>query len=331
MEQKKNKKRQHKVILFPGMVERLFEEAKNLAENERYTEANELFEQALLLDEGDEVSLSVFAYSLYEVKSFERAKEICEQLLSIGPNMYFEVMELYLTICMQMRQFKQVEKVIQSLMDEEEIPPDKMEKFERIKNLNAQIAEKQEIPLQDTSIIKESTYFDFVANEFLSLPVQQQMMKIQELSDINLRPYQEELKTVIETTTIHPFIQSLLLILLVEQEINIELKVTKFEEEQQFNPARSPLPTELPKFQEMSKLITEQLAQEPSKLEIVTQLMTKHAIVLYPFEWGQFSNEQLAKGYISFIKLMFGETLEIDGDVVEFLQNIEKKADLQQS
>lgn len=330
MEDKNNKKRQQKVILFPGMVERLFDEAKKLAENERYSEANELFEQALLLDEGDEVSLSIFAYSLYEVKNFERAKEICEQLLSIGPNMYFEVMELYLTICMQMRQFKQVEKVIQSLIDEEEIPHDKMEKFERLKNLNAQIAENQEISLQETSIVEESTYFDFLANEFLLLPVQQQMMKIQELSNINLRPYQEELKAVIETTAIHPFIQSLLLILLVEQEINIELKVSKFGEELHLNPARYLLPTELHKFQETHKLITEQLAQEPSTLEFVTQLITKHAIVLYPFEWERFSSEQLAKGYINFIKIMFGETIEVEGGVIEFLQNLEKKADLQQ-
>lgn len=50
------------------MMDRLFNEAKYLAENNQYKEANELFEQALLLGEGDEVSLSIFAYSLYEEK-----------------------------------------------------------------------------------------------------------------------------------------------------------------------------------------------------------------------------------------------------------------------
>lgn len=67
---KENKKNNGhgKVILFPGMTDRLFNEAKHLAENNQYKEANELFEQALLLGEGDEMSLSIFAYSLYEEK-----------------------------------------------------------------------------------------------------------------------------------------------------------------------------------------------------------------------------------------------------------------------
>ena len=329
MEQKKNKKHQQKVILFPGMVERLFDEAKSMAENERFNEANELFEQAFLLDEGDEVSLSMFAYSLYEVKKFERAKEICEQLLSIGPNMYFEVMELYLTICMQMRQFKQVEKVIQTLIDEEEIPHEKIEKFERLKNLNAQIAENQQTQLQETIVEEDAAYFEFIASEFIQLSVQDQMLKIQELTEINLRPFVEELKAVIETSTIHPFIQSLLLILLVEQEVNVAVNVAKFAKVQQVNPAQLALPTELPQFQEVSAMITEQLAQEPSILEFVVQLMTKHAIVLYPFEWDRFTSEQLAKSYIDFVKMMFGEMHEIDGEVVEFLQNLENNSDLQ--
>lgn len=68
MKENKKNKSQGKVILFPGMTERLFNEAKYMAENNRFKEANELFEQALLLGEGDEMSLSLFAYSLYEEK-----------------------------------------------------------------------------------------------------------------------------------------------------------------------------------------------------------------------------------------------------------------------
>lgn len=68
MKENKKNKGQGKVIIFPGMMDRLLNEAKYLAENNQYKEANELFEQAFLLGEGDEVSLSIFAYSLYEEK-----------------------------------------------------------------------------------------------------------------------------------------------------------------------------------------------------------------------------------------------------------------------
>ena len=36
--------------------------------------------------------------------------------------MYLEVMELYLTICMQLKQYKQVEQIITSLLEEGAIP-----------------------------------------------------------------------------------------------------------------------------------------------------------------------------------------------------------------
>ncbi|WP_339195168.1 DUF3196 family protein [Solibacillus sp. FSL R5-0449] len=329
MKENKKNKGQGKVIIFPGMMDRLLNEAKYLAENNQYKEANELFEQALLLGEGDEVSLSIFAYSLYEEKNFERAKQVCEELLAIGPNMYFEVMELYLTICMQLRQFKQVEKIIESLFDEQLIPEHEAEKFERLKNLNAHIAENQESHFQ-APIIEGDELEEFTAAEFLEMSAQQQMMRIHELTEKNIRPYSEELKAVIENESIQPFIKSLLLILLVEQEVNLDVTVSKFGQSKALNPVDFPLPTELPRYKEISEKIAEQLAQEPSTLEFAMHLIDKHAIVLYPYEWSGYATEEVASGYIDYVKTMFGEEREMNDEIVTFLQNIEKMSDLQE-
>lgn len=329
MKENKKNKGQGKVIIFPGMMDRLLNEAKYLAENNQYKEANELFEQAFLLGEGDEVSLSIFAYSLYEEKNFERAKQVCEELLAIGPNMYFEVMELYLTICMQLRQFKQVEKIIESLFDEQLIPEHEAEKFERLKNLNAHIAENQESHFQ-APIIEGDELEEFTAAEFLEMSAQQQMMRIHELTEKNIRPYSEELKAVIENESIQPFIKSLLLILLVEQEVNLDVTVSKFGQSKALNPVDFPLPTELPRYKEISEKIAEQLAQEPSTLEFAMHLIDKHAIVLYPYEWSGYATEEVASGYIDYVKTMFGEEREMNDEIVTFLQNIEKMSDLQE-
>ena len=169
------------------------------AENYQYQEANGLFEKAFQLTEGDELSLSVYAYSLYETKNYERAKEIYENLLAIGPNNDFEVMELYLTICMQLRQFKQVEKIIESLLDEEAIPFDQVEKFQRLKNLNAEIAQNQESHL-DEAIIDEADEeaFEFDVSHFLQLPLQQQLMQIHALTEKNIRPLIGQLQQIIK-------------------------------------------------------------------------------------------------------------------------------------
>ncbi|BDH62455.1 hypothetical protein MTP04_25850 [Lysinibacillus sp. PLM2] len=329
----KNKKKKIKgyknVVLFPGTVERLISQAHEYVENYQFDLANQNFSEALQYTEGDELTLSVYAYSLYEAKSYEKAKEVCEQLLSIGPSMYLEVMELYLTVCMQLKQFKQVESIITSLLEEGAIPENQVEKFERLKNLNgniAQIDDSQEVFHTESQLNMDDYHLD----QFLTLTPNEQLIKIQELTEANVRPIVKQLKGIIEDENSHPFIKSLILILLVEQEVNIDIKIDKFQRTMEVNPSTLPLPTKLPQYQSIISFIIDKLEQEPSKLEMLEYLISKHAIVTYPFEWIDYESEDVALAYIDLVSLMFGEVQEMDYELVDFLQNLEKLTELQE-
>lgn len=330
----KNKKKRIKgyknVVLFPGTVERLISQAHEYVENYQFDEANENFSEALQYTEGDELTLSVYAYSLYEAKSFEKAKEVCEQLLSIGPTMYLEVMELYLTICMQLKQFKQVESIITSLLEEGAIPENQVEKFERLKNLNANITQMDDDSQLEFQTENKLNLEEYDVYQFLSLNPNEQLIKIQELTEVNVRPIVEQLKSIIEHDKSHPFIKSLILILLVEQEVNVEIKINKFHRSMVVNPSTLPLPTKLPQYQAITSLVIEKLDQEPSKLEMLEYLISKHAIVTYPYEWLDYDSEDVALAYIDLVSLMFGNVQEMDYELVDFLQNLEKLTELQE-
>ena len=317
------------VVLFPGTVERLIAKAHEYVETYQYDLANKNFEEALKYsDESDELTLSVYAYSLYEAKSFEKAKEICEELLSIGPSMYLEVMELYLTICIQLKQYKQVESIITSLLEEEAIPADQIEKFQRLKELNANIAENI---YQQENIVNNKLQLDldtFSIDYFLSLKPNEQLMQVHSLTTVNIRPIVVQLKAIVENETTHTFIKSLILILLVEQNVDINLTISKFGREMEVNPSKMELPTKLPQFNKVSDLVNEQLDQEPSILEMVQYLISKHSIVTYPFEWLDYDSEDVALSYIDFVRTMFGSIREMDYEVVDFLQNLEKLTEL---
>ena len=110
----------------------------------------------------------------------------------------------------------------------------------------------------------------------------------------------------------------------------MELTISKFNQVQTLNPASLDLPTKLPQFQEITNYVVEQLEQEPSTLEFVQYLIAKHAIVLYPFEWTEYNSEDVAISYIDFVRSMFGEIIEMDYEIVEFLQLLEKMSDLQE-
>ncbi|MFY3792378.1 hypothetical protein ACOQFO_11950 [Ureibacillus sp. MALMAid1270] len=317
------------VVVFPGTVERLISEAHQYVENYQFDLANKHFSEALQYTEGDELTLSVFAYSLYESKAYEKAKEICEKLLSLGPTMYLEVMELYLTICMQLKQYKQVEQIISSLLEEGAIPESQIDKFERLKNLNANIAESKvefdEVTYSNKDVLDFEKY---EVNNFLSLPSHQQLLLIQELTDSNIRPIVQQLKIIIEDKNTHPFVKSLILILLVEQEVDIELSINKFNRQMDVNPAKLLLPTKLPQYQKVLSIVRERLDQEPSKLEMVEYLISKHVIGTFPFEWIDYDPEDVAYAYIDFVSLMFGQIQEMDDELIDFLQKLEKITDL---
>lgn len=318
------------VVIFPGTVERLIAQAHEHVENYRYDLANKSFAEALNYTEGDEMTLSVYAYSLYEAKSFEEAKEVCEQLLSIGPSMYLEVMELYLTICMQLKQFKQVESIISSLLEEEAIPEEQVEKFQRLKELNANIASNNE---HHEELTQNSAHFDFDSfsiERFLSLSPNDQLLQIHDLTAANIQPIIPQLRAIIENEQTHSFIKSLLLILLVEQNANIDVNITKFGRMKHVNTAELELPTKLPQYNQVLMIILDKLEQEPSILEMVQFLISKHAIVTYPFEWLDYDSDDIALSYIDFVRAMFGNVQEMDYELVEFIQNLENLTELQQ-
>ena len=66
------------IVVFPGTIEQLLSQAHAYAEQYQYNLANEKFEETLQYTQGDEMTLSVYAYSLYEARDFEKAKEYAE-------------------------------------------------------------------------------------------------------------------------------------------------------------------------------------------------------------------------------------------------------------
>lgn len=327
---KDKKQSEHNIVLFPGMLDRIFNNAMKAAENQQYNEAIEQFEKFYTFTDGDEYSLSVFVHCLYEAKKFERAKEVCEDLIALEPDNYLEVMELYLTICMQLKQFMQVEKIIHSMLERNLIPAYELEKFQRIKRLNEEIAENRQY-LEETVSQNDQDFFEELEIEqFLSKSDTEKMISLQQLSTLNTRPFAQQLISIIETKSLHPFIKSLILIMLVEQQVVGNVHIEKWGMEQSVTLNQLPLPTNLPQYQQIEEQLVSYFEQDPSKVELALQLLIKHAIVAYPFEWAPFNTEMVIKTYKAYIEGMFGHSSIYDNEeLYEFIVSLEKFSDLQ--
>lgn len=326
---KQRPKRFANIVVFPGTTERLIEQGHQYAENYQYDLAIRSIEEALKYTEADESTLSVYAYALYETRAFEKAKVICEQLLAMGPTLYFEVMELYLTICMQLKDFLQAKTLIEMLFEEGAIPEQYLEKFQRLQHLNTDIVENMQLSPMDTDG-QSLDASSFELTTFLEQSLQQQIQLLHKLAETNVRYLKEELIKIIEHEQTHPFVQSLVLILFVEQEVNIEILLQKLGQSMKMNPSKLSLPTDLPQYQQIVAIVQKQLEQEPTTLEMVEYLLSKHAIVSYPFEWLSYDVEDVATSYIDYVQAMFGQVKEMDYEIIDFIQMLDQLSDFQE-
>ncbi len=313
------------IVVFPGAVQTLIREGHMFAENYQYEKAVASFEKAFVYETGDEFALSAYAFALYEIKDYDKAKNVCEQLFTMGTSLYVEVMELYITICMQLKDYHQVETLITTLLEENVLPHDQVEKFERLKSLNREVSRNLEKRENAQHLIEEQEY---ELAKFSALSPNEQSIRLHRLMDTNVRQLKTALKAIIECSTIHPFVQSLALILLVEQEVAIDITVSKFEHTKVVNPANLVLPNQLPQYGEIKNIIEIKLEQDPTTLEMVQYLMAKHAIVTYPFEWHPFQADDVAYSYIDFVLTMLGNVQEMDYEIMDFLQMLEKLTEL---
>lgn len=306
--------------MFPRSGEHLLQQAKQHFQEEQYDVANDLFAQASEYIELNDQTLGMYCYSLYEVGDYEKAKEIGEQWLALGPAMYFEAMELYLTIAMQLRDYGQVEKMIEALLEEGIIPKEQLEKFQRLRHLNGEIAKKQE----QSNVDKEA----MVEDQFYEWSVDIQLQHLYELQQSNIRPIVPFLKEIIERKESHILVKSIAILLLVEQQVEINFTVEKFGEKGSFNSAHLAVPTEMPQYVQIEHLLTEALQQQPTTLEMANGMLAKHALALYPFAWGTYSAEEVANGYLLLIDQLFGNIVVEEDEIVRFLQYIESLAEL---
>lgn len=313
------------IVVFPGTVQTLLREGHMFAENYQYEKAVASFEKAFVYEAGDEFALSAYAFALYELKDYDKAKDVCEQLFTMGTTLYVEVMELYITICMQLKEYHQVETLITTLLEENVLPHDQVEKFERLKSLNREVSKNLEKRENAQLLIEEQEY---ELEKFCALTPNEQSIRLHRLMDTNVRQLKTALKAIIECSTIHPFVQSLALILLVEQEVAIDVTIAKFKQTKNVNPVQLVLPNQLPQYGEIKNIIEKKLEQDPTTLEMVQYLMAKHAIVTYPFEWHPFEADDVAYSYIDFVSAMLGNVQEMDYELIDFLQMLEKLTEL---
>ncbi|OCA92370.1 tetratricopeptide repeat protein [Pseudobacillus wudalianchiensis] len=306
---KKKWDRKGNVFIFPGTGQALIQKGRAALEAKQYDEAASFLSQALehpLTEEGDVKTALLLA--LYESGRYDSALELCKDMLHKGLGDYYDVLDIYVLILMQQKQYKTIFSTLSALMEEKQLPEEKREYFERLLELSRKMLDAPEtrwMPL-------------FTGQETL----REQTLRLMELAHVNIQPYYDELVAMLEKEGTHPFLQTLILNVLKEHGIERAVTVRKFEFTGSVIPVQLSDAFEKDYFKKVIHFLEDELAdKDPVQLEQVKEIVKHHFFLIYPFEPKEISPEGWARASLRQLRTYYQEPgLETENELDKEVQ-----------
>ncbi|MDR0138160.1 tetratricopeptide repeat protein [Metabacillus idriensis] len=272
-------KKQRKVIPFPNLSERLVDKGLEALKNKQFKEALSLFYEVLELgEERAEIHLGI-ALCLMELGELEEAKAVCRKMLHEDIGDYFTVMQVYLTVLIQLRQYSEVQQTIEAVLQENQLPHDQAEHFYKLLDFSRKMTEDE-----DFLIDEEEEDESYTEPRNLLDTINQQVAYVQSLKDRNVSRHMLQLQSILKDGGSHPVVQSMILHLLMENEVAKEVKIAKFGKTMSLIPAELEDLSELPFTKKVLNVLDDILGQEnPALYEAVKEVWIRHLYVLFPF------------------------------------------------
>ncbi|MFB3160743.1 tetratricopeptide repeat protein [Neobacillus sp. 179-J 1A1 HS] len=282
MKKRERAKRKDNIIFLPGLEKRLTDKGLESLQNKRYQEAITLLEEAKVHDPENSDILIGLVLAYFEAGAYIKAKDLANEMLLKGIGDYFHMVDLYLTILIQLHEYQEIVSTIAALFDEKEIPPDRHDHFLTILQFSKRMADNsQQEPMEE---VKVETHLKELKLSSLK-NLNEQMLAISSLAEKNIRPYMDEIKEYLNSESGHPFLKTMLLTLLKEQEYDKEIEVKKFNEDVSLIPTELPDVQTQPRMKEIEKILEAKLENsDPVLFENMRGIVERIFFISYPFE-----------------------------------------------
>lgn len=285
------KKGRENIVFFPDVERRLAEKGIEALQEKRFNEAIGLLEQGRELDPLNSDISAALVLAYFEAGALRKAKGLCKEMLMEGAGDYFQLVEMYITILIQLHEYREITEVLEALLDEREVPAEKREHFLTILQFSKRLADNEPIPNGDSGFEdfhEESSVEEIRPGEidFYKIDdLREQVGIAGKLASQNIQPFLPEITRFLKDEKGHPFFKTILLNLLGEQNIDSDIVIRKFEVAEKVNPVLIPALHELYQERETGRILAEELEhRDPVLLENVLSLVQRYFFVSYPFE-----------------------------------------------
>ena len=283
---KKPGKSKENIILFPNLEKRLAQKGLESLQAKKVSEAIGFLEKAKELDAENEEILIGLVLAYVEAGSFQNAKGLAKEMLLKGIGHYDQMIDLYITILLQLHEYSEIVATIETLLEESEIPADKAARFSTILQFSKRMVENGSSPINENLMPEAAEKNgDQSLNLFALKDANEQMLLVSRMKDKNIRPFIDEIQDYLADRAGHPFLKTLLLNLLKEQGFEKEVHVEKFQIEKNVVPSDLPDIRSQERMVDIVEILKDRLEQEdPILLENIKSLVERHFFIVYPLQ-----------------------------------------------
>src|SRR5690606_805480 len=218
---------------------------------------------------------------------------------------------------MQVREFEEAEKMIEALIEEKVLPEERLEQFQQLRDLNERIAANAASEKVDAS--------KYAIDTFLALHPAEQEQLILDLPTTSYQALKKKLIAIIEHPEADLLTKTYILFMLFQEKIDAEVSVQKFHYQGTFSINELPDPVNNSRIRRITAIIDNELAKDPTRLEMVKELFERHIYLLYPFIWDDYNEEDVAQGYMDYTEGLFSGMTSFSEDekLLELIQQAE--------
>ncbi|MGM9988610.1 MAG: hypothetical protein ACI35O_15510 [Bacillaceae bacterium] len=286
-------KQEKRVLQFPNLKKRLLERGYEALNHKQFEVAYECFSQMREYGyESNESELAV-VICLVELNELKEAKERCEALLFEAKPIVTDAIEIYLSILVQLHDYKEIADTLQWLKEQRNIDQTHLEKLMSLMDFAKKQQKFEEEKQEDSSQEKE-----LEAVLLHSSSVAQQLGMIHGLKNSNIRMYLPILKDYLKKEDAHPIVKTTILLLLMEQGVNEEIEVQKFGQAIMINPVTLKPSTEEPFTWEVLDLLEKEIESEnPTMYGLLKEYYIQYLYTIFPLTYAYSKEEYAAALY----------------------------------
>lgn len=284
----KDKENKNNIIRFPNLTGRLLEKGMDSLKNKQYDESLSCFEQLLHTDPMHSQGNLGLVLSLVELGRLHEAKARCDRMLKEGIGEYYDVLQIYLSILVQLSEYITVVSVIEAVLEEQKIPSDKAESFYQLLQFSRKVIEQEGVPEvkinPENTVSKQNQNLSFLKDMLQSERADSQWMAVQQLKKLGPELTVPLFESFLLDESKHPAVKSLILQYFKENQINKVVKLEKYGQVKDVDIHDLTDWNEHPFYKEVKALIQDELEQEnPSLLDIALAVWKDYTLALYPF------------------------------------------------